>query len=205
MHNVPLNGPSVGGYDVSHYQPNMSIHSHMAAAGKKFCLIKADEGATVVDHLFKAHYQAAKSYGMKVGFYNFFHPSQNAHKQAQHILGLIGGLNSDMGAICDLEKSDGLWSTVVSGAAFQFLKDVKAVMGKAILYGSPYFLRDTVKIDDRFLEFPLWVAQYGPSTAKGPMVPPPYTDWDIWQYTDKGGADLNLFNGDMAALELFCK
>lgn len=203
MKNVPLRGPAIAGYDVSHYQ-SPTIHEAMKAAGKKFCLIKADEGATFVDNLLFRHYKAAKAAGMKVGFYNFFHPAQNAHTQAQHILKTIGGLQDDLGAVCDLETSDRRGHAIVSGAAYQFLTDVKAAMGKVILYGGPYFLRDTAQIDSRFAEFPLWIAHYGVAPSRGPLVPEPFTDWTIWQFSEAGGLDLNLFNGDEAALEKFC-
>lgn len=204
MKNVPAHGQVTPGYDVSHYQPNLAIHDQMKAAGKKFCLIKADEGTKIVDSMFKKHYAAAKAAGMKVGFYNFFHPSQDSHMQAKHILGLIGGMNNDLGAVCDLETADRLGAPIVSGAAFQYLTDIKKAMGQAILYGGPYFLRDTAKIDARFKDFPLWVAHYGPAMSKGPLVPEPYTDWTIWQYTEANGLDLNFFNGDEAALDKFC-
>lgn len=202
MRHVPCKAIVTPGYDVSHWQ-DTRIHEKMRVAGKKFCVIKADEGRRPDDR-FRAHYNEAKNQGMITGFYNFFHPSQDAHKQAQHILGLIGPLHNDLGAVCDLESADGMSHAIVGGAAFQFLTDVKKAMGQAMLYGSPYFLRDTAIIDSRFVQFLLWIAQYGPGPSVGPLIPDVYSNWDFWQYSETGGIDLNLYNGSLDALHGLC-
>jgi lysozyme len=201
MNHVPPGPVTTPGYDVSHYQDDMTIHAKMKAQGKKFCIIKADEGATIVDRLFKAHYAAAKAAGMIVGFYNFFHPAQDPHKQAAHILGLIGPLNNDLGAICDLESADKVSPKAVGDEAYLFLCDVKKAMGQATLYGSPYFLRDQAKVDSRFNAFLIWIAEYGLPAKEGPLLPDGLSKWDFWQVSETGGLDLNVFNGSLDQLE----
>lgn len=204
MRHVPAGAILTPGYDVSHYQGNMHIHEQMQAAGKKFCIIKADEGATIVDHLFKAHYQAAKAAGMIVGFYNFFHPGQDAHKQVGHILSLIGSLQNDLGAMCDLETMDRMSPGITRDRAFQFCSELETAMKKnIILYTGPYFWRDQVKgeSDSRFARFKLVIAHYGLKPSVGPLVPLPWNNWDFWQISETGGIDLDLFNGSLDQLK----
>lgn len=204
MKHVPAGAMLTTGYDVSHYQNNMHIHEQMQAAGKKFCIIKADEGATIVDHLFKAHYQAAKAAGMIVGFYNFFHPKQDAHKQAAHMLSLIGSLQNDLGAMIDWETTDGISGVLDRDRGYQFLCEVEAALKKTpLLYTGPYFWRDQVggENDLRFSRFHLVIAHYGLKPSVGPLVPGPWKTWDFWQYSETGGIDFDFYNGSLDQLK----
>lgn len=199
MKNVCASGQTVAGYDVSHYQPNLNVHAHMAQAGKKFCIIKATEGANIVDHLFSAHWKAAKAAGMIVGAYNFFHPSVDTTAQAKRFESVIGKLGAgDLAPVLDWEKTDGISAVRDRSAAQSFIQDVAQVTGKnPIIYGAPYFLQ-ALGLGADFIQHPLWIAHYG---AKCPLIPFPWTAWTMWQYTSGGGLDLNLYNGSLDQLK----
>lgn len=201
MNHVPAGAIVTPGYDVSHYQAT-SIHEKMKAAGKVFCIIKADEGGTIIDSLWKAHYLAAKAAGMLVGFYNYYHPKQNPHAQSAHMLKLIGTVHGDLPPMCDFETTDGLNAHASSDSAFAFCMDLKKATGQEpILYGGPYFLRDNAQVDGRFAEFRLMIAHYGPKPSVGPLVPAPWKAWTFWQFTETAGIDLDLFQGSVDQLK----
>ncbi len=198
MKNICAAGATVPGYDVSHYQPNTHIHETMRMAGKKFCIIKSDEG-NHTDSYFRAHWQAAKLQGMITGAYNFFHPSQDPVTQAKHMESIIGKLGpGDLGPVLDWETTDGLLAFKDKEAAHAFLLHVEQVSGKLpIIYTGPYFAQ-ALALDTRFKRFPLWIAHHG---ARCPLVPPPWDTWTMWQYSDSNGKlDVNLFNGNIDQL-----
>lgn len=193
-------GETVSGYDVSHYQQDLTIHAKMAAQGKKFCMIKAEEGV-VMDDMLAKHHATAKAAGMLLGYYDFFHPSINAIAQANKILSIIGPLGAgDIGFVIDWETTDGAPAFADMNDGLAYLTAIQSACGKApIIYGGPYFLQ-ALALDSRFLAFPLWVAHYGVAC---PLVPAPWTYWTFWQFSGSGGLDQNLFNGSLAQLEKF--
>lgn len=199
MNHVCASGPTVNGYDVSHYQPNLNIHAQMKQRGDAFCFIKATEGIGVVDHLYAAHYRAAKAQGMITGAYNFFHPAMDPIAQAKKMESVIGPLGAgDLGPVIDWEATDGTSVFKDREAGYAFLSEVGNATGKTpIVYTGPYF-GQALSLDSRFLKFPLWVAHYG---TKCPLVPGPWQHWTFWQFTDAGGLDLNIFNGSLEDLK----
>lgn len=204
MKNVCAVGPTVGGFDVSHYQTDLSLHAKMKAHGSHFCIVKASEGAHNVDGLFHKHWQAAKAQGMITGAYSFFHPSQDPIAQAKLLESIIGKLGpGDLGPVIDWETTDGTASVKDREAGYAFLHEVEKATGKTpIVYGAPYFLNALALDAQRFQRFPLWVAHYG---AKCPLVPSPWTNWTMWQYSGSGQVDLNLFNGSLDQLKALAK
>ncbi|HJU83393.1 MAG TPA: GH25 family lysozyme, partial [Holophagaceae bacterium] len=90
-----------------------------------------------------------------------------------------------------VQEQTGKWPGLYSGSY------IKALLGTA---------RDTLLANCWF-----WLAQYGP-LAK---VPPAWPGWTLWQYSDGtvgpdprpvpgvGHCDLDVFNGDEAALQAF--
>lgn len=208
MKQVCASSEVVSGYDVSHYQQDLTLHAKMALQGKKFCFIKATEGV-IVDDMYSKHWRAAKAAGMLVGAYNFFHPSQDPVQQANKLDQVIGGPTvigkfgpGDLGPVIDWETTDGVPAFTDLNDGLQFLTTIKALTGKdPIIYGGPYFLQ-ALALDQRFVNYPLWVAHYG---TVCPLVPHPWHIWSFWQYTGSGGLDLNKFNGPYAQLMKFAQ
>ena len=65
--------------------------------------------------------------------------------------------------------------------------------------------------DQKWLKYPLWVANWG---VISPKMCPPWTVWTLWQYTATGdghlygcealGVDLNYYAGSGDQLRVFC-
>lgn len=207
---VSLGANVVAGYDVSHYQSNLNIHAAMKAAGKKFCIIKAIEGKSINDALMRAHKNEAQKQGMIVGFYNFFHPSQNVNDQAKHFQAVVGTLGAGtLGPIGDFETLDGQ-SAVKSGQeAFDYMSEVCGLVGRPDdggIYGSPFFLQDMKLPAAAGQKFWAWIAAYSePVTAI--KLPDPFPRLTMFQFTDGGSSnlDLNLFNGSYDQLKKMAK
>lgn len=199
MQRVCAAGPVVTGYDVSHWQQDLTVHAKMSAQGKKFCFIKAEDGV-VQDDMFAKHWAAAKAAGMFVGAYDFFHPSRDPVAQANKFESIVGKLGpGDLGPVIDWETTDGVSAFADMNDGLEFLTTVQALTGRdPIVYGGPYFLQ-ALSLDSRFLTFALWVAHYGVAC---PLVPAPWKSWTFWQFTDGGSSnlDLNEFNGPIEQL-----
>lgn len=199
MQTVCAAGETVPGYDVSSYQ-DVSVHAQQAAAGAKFCFIKAEEGFNE-DPKFVAHWAAAKAAGMFTGAYNFFHPSVDPIAQAQKFKAIVGPIGpGDLGPVIDWESTDGVPPFQDMNDGFNFLTALQSEYGRGpIVYSAAYFI-EAMSLDDRFLAFPLWVANYG---VRCPLVPAPWKYWSFWQYgTQNNILDMDVFNGSYDRLKL---
>lgn len=198
MQKVSAHGFTVPGFDVSHYQPNFDFQK-ARLEGNLFCFLKATEGSTYVDKSFTSHWKNAKSAGLLVGAYHFFHPQSDPIQQAKHFAQVVGPLSAeDLPCVLDWETTDNVPSAQDRLEAMAFLNEVKILTKKnPIIYTGPYFA-EALKLGTDFKQFPLWVAHYG---TKAPLVPDPWKIWSFWQYTDDQGIDKNIFNGSFDRLK----
>jgi len=196
---LPHGGP-IKGVDVSHYQGDIDW-SAKRAAGNEFASIKATEGASYVDAKFQRNWKLAKEAGLIRGAYHFFHANVDPITQAKHFLATIGEMaEDDLPPLFDWEVTDGQRASVQKANALKWLQYVEAACGKRpIIYASPGFLEPLGDLSD-FAGYTLWIAHYG---VKSPRVPAPWKAWAFWQYTDKGGSDLDYFNGSVEELRAF--
>ncbi len=189
---------SVNGFDVSHHNGTFDFVG-MANQGHKFCFLKATEGTGFVDSQFHRGWTEAPRAGLLVGAYHFFHPAQDPGAQAAHFLKTVGPTRlGDLPAVLDFEVTDNIRNGVQIQNALRFLQLIKSGTGKMpIVYGSPGFLEVYGSGLAALVTYPLWVAHY---TTGHPRIPKPFLNYAFWQYTDKNGMDLNVFNGDLSAL-----
>ncbi|MBN2360427.1 MAG: hypothetical protein JXR83_13315 [Deltaproteobacteria bacterium] len=114
----------------------------------------------------------------------------------------------DLAPTIDVETLEGLEPSAVVQRMHQWIDRVEAFTGRdTIIYTGLSIWRDQIRCND-FADHPLWIALYTADTC--PTLPPPWDDtnpWTFWQTGDHGtipginaGADLDLFNGDIAAL-----
>jgi lysozyme len=205
-------GPVVKGVDVSHYQRNV-VWPAVKASGHEFAFIKASEGLTRRDPLYRQHRNAAEQAGLMVGAYHFFRAGQNPVEQARHFVNTIGVVNGpqDLPPVLDWETTEGKpdASDVLNGVAF--LNELKRLTGRTpIIYTGPYFFQalGAYAVNYGLEQYPLWIAHYG---TKCPLVPAPFKTWAFHQYSDKGhvpgvgtdhdGEDADLFNGTLEQLK----
>lgn len=196
---VPHGGP-IRGIDVSHYQGNIDWVAKQAA-GNRFASIKATEGASYVDPKFQRNKKVAGDVGLIRGAYHFFHANVDPIEQAKHFIATAGPFAvGDLPPLFDWESHDGVRASVQKANALKWLKYVEKASGvRPIIYASPGFLEPLGDLSD-FAGYPLWIAHYGVSK---PRIPAPWKSWTFWQYTDRGGSDMDYFNGSVEELRAF--
>ena len=193
-------GPTVKGVDVSYYQGNVDWAA-AKADGVEFAFVRISDGLGTIDTKFEQNWAGTKSAGILRGAYQFFRPNQDALAQADLFLDKLGTLEAnDLPPVIDVEAAGGLGPAAVAAQVGIWIDRVKAATGMTpIIYTGFYFWRDSVGAAE-FPGSPLWHAQY--SSAECPNIPPPWTDWAIWQFTASGrvagiagDVDTNRFNG----------
>ncbi len=196
---------NAAGIDLSSFQPSFDWSAEKGRIS--FAFIKATEGVTITDPDFAANWQAAKALGIVRGAYHFAHPKNGAATEARAFLATVQahGLQAGDLLALDLETSDALSPARVAEYARNWCADVHHATGHTpIVYT---FLAFAEQGNCAGLgHYPLWIAE--PSAPAGrPVVPRPWSTWAFHQYgTARVGTntvDVNVFNGDTAALKKF--
>ncbi len=210
-------GPQVPGIDVSYWQPNIDWNA-VAADGIVFAFIRVSDGDPATggtyDTDFQANWAGAQAAGIIRGVYQFFRPSDDPVAQADLVISEIGGAMTpgDLPPVIDVEATDGRSPAQVAAAIGEWIDRIEIQLGVTpIIYTGKYFWEDNVG-SDAFSGYPLWHAAYPgnwtPSSC--PNIANQWSDWAFWQYSSSGhvdgiggpstNVDVNIFNGDMAAL-----
>jgi lysozyme len=196
------------GLDVSHLQPNIDWAA-VARAGTAFAFVKASEGATLADPMFRQHRAAATANGVAVGAYHFFRPRAPVDGQVANFLQAVGSLRpGDLPPALDIEVPQDWIGIAVADRVTMvatWLQAVEQALGAPpFIYASPSFVSDVLQNAALLNSNRLWLANY--STV--PHVPSPWSDWTFWQYTENGSmagipqpVDCDRFNGDLTALQ----
>lgn len=186
------------GLDCSHHNGEFDWQGAWEA-GKRFCFIKCTEGTKYFDPQFARNWLVSWRLGFVVGAYHFFHPMQDPIQQANYFLRVKGPTaTGELPPVLDFESLDGMGARASVGNAWLFLNAITQATGRTpIVYASPGFIEGLLGLEG-FEKYPLWVAHYGVSQ---PRVPAPWTKWTFWQTSDANGLDVDLFNGDEAALK----
>jgi GH25 family lysozyme M1 (1,4-beta-N-acetylmuramidase) len=191
------------GVDVSTYQGTIDW-AKVKASGRAFAITRVGDGLGG-DNTFAANWAGIKSAGMVRGAYQFFRASDDPIQQADILLGKIGTPeNGDLAPTLDLEVTDGQSASVIVSKVKQWLEHVKAKTGRTpMIYTSPGFWPSVGNPD--LSAYVLWVAHWGTTC---PTIPPGWNGFTFHQYSDSGSVsgisgavDLDVFNGDQAALD----
>jgi lysozyme len=186
------------GIDVSRYQGNIDWQ-RVKSAGISFVFVKATQGETYVDPMFKANIYGAKAAGLFVGAYHFLKASTAgaAVAEADNFIRAVisvGGFSMlDFPPVVDVEDSAN-----TPEAARAWIQRMESVAGvKPIVYTYPSFI--DFKLGDSLSDCPLWYADYShyqPEDRGG------WTEWTFLQYSEHGyvpgidgPVDLDEFNG----------
>ena len=163
-----------------------------------------------VDNEFAISWKAARDAGLLRSSYWFFDSRADPKRQAELWMDALGNDLGELPLWCDFEE---LYHGAFVGWKhwYTFIERLKVLAPNkqiGIYTGFYYWLdhtSDAPKVSkDYFKQYPLWIARYN---ATEPLIPYPWTDWTLWQYTDNGNGaqygvesgniDLNYFNGDM--------
>ena len=187
---------AVQGRDTSIYQGDFD----WAATRVDFGYARVSDGLGDVDSEFDHSWAHMKDAKIRRGAYQFFEPSESATEQAKLVISKVGKLGAgDLPAMIDVEMTDGRSPAEMASAIRTWLETVEAGTGlRPIIYVGSYFWQDNVG-DTSFGQYPIWIAAYGTAC---PSLPPGWSNWTFWQYSDGGGAlDHDVFNGSLADLE----
>lgn len=180
------------GIDISNWQGTVDF-SRVKSSGVNIVYMKVTEGTSYVDSYFPTSYSNAKSNGLTVGFYHFFHGNIDPIAQAQFFVNAIGNRQADCRLAIDLEVTDGLGPEALTTNAIAFLKEVERLTGKGtVVYTYTNFAQNN--IDSRLGAYPLWIANYDVDT---PGNNPVWSDWVGFQYSSTGSVPGVNGNCDM--------
>lgn len=197
-------GYMIHGIDVSHHQDviNWGEVRKMNIKGLTldFAFIKATEGLTNVDRLFKRNWFRAREEGIPRGAYHFFISTKSGRKQAENFIAQVTMEPGDLPPVLDVEQLYGVKPKDLRPRVKEWLTVIEAYYKvKPIIYTNVDFYEKY--LGKEFDEYPLWVAHY-----LQPNKPRIQRDWLFWQHSETGKVngikekvDFNVFNGDSLA------
>jgi lysozyme len=195
--------------DLSRFQPpHLVDYPTLAKAGGiSAAIVKATDGRHSPDPAFAAHVAGCQAAGIACSAYHYLlvrHGTQDAVDQADEFIAQTykseGPARPSLRPCVDLEDQENLGRTPAQWieAILRFVRRIDERLGvKPIVYTYPsfwktlgnYLVKSTEPMVQTALaevsECPLWWASYTGKDEPLP-VPPPFKDWLLWQYTDKG-------------------
>ncbi len=210
---------TVPGIDVSYWQAGIDWPK-VRATGQRFTFVKTTEGESYTDPTFEDNWKGAKAGGLLRGAYCFFHPNQDAKKQADRFVSVLQTENDpgELPCVLDLEVTDGIAKDKIIAKAKTWLDAVEQALGrKPIIYSGVSYL------ETNFSEVgggpPAWTRDYAfwlgwfptqYSPGMSPLMPRGWFKWAFWQYSGKStvngintAVNLDLFNGTLDELYRF--
>ena len=210
---------TVPGIDVSYWQSGIDWPK-VRATGQRFVFVKATEGEGYADPTFDDNWVGAKTSGLLRGAYCFFHPNQDAKKQADRFTNVMKALNDngELPCILDLEVTDSVPGDKIITKAKTWLNEIEQAFGrKPMIYSGVSFLETNFSEPGGgppawTKDYPFWLGWYPNHYTLGmsPLMPRGWFKWNFWQYSQKGlingintKVNLNLFNGTLEELYAF--
>lgn len=194
-------GYEIQGIDISHYQGKIDwekLRNAMIGKGPvRFVIIKATEGASLIDENFKDNFYQAREYGFIRGAYHFYSVKSHARQQAQFFLDNVQLEEGDLPPVLDVEHKP------QDQSVEDFQKDILLWLHiiedryhvKPIIY-TYYKFKQQYLSDNRFDNYPYWIAHYYVDKMEY------QGEWKFWQHTDagklpgiEGYVDFNIYNG----------
>lgn len=189
--------------DISHWNIIPNDLKATAAAGIIGVIHKATEGAGNQDDKVDAREHLAKQAGLLFGLYHFIRPGQIG-PQVNNFMNVFKRYDST-NLLVALDYED---PKVSLDDCLAWSEMVASRTGKKVVMYSGHVLKEKLAFKRHAQlnqdNFPLWLAQYGPRAT----LPPGWTSYWLWQYTDKGRipgvtGDVDLNDGDAKAVRAF--
>ncbi|KQR92037.1 glycoside hydrolase [Chryseobacterium sp. Leaf180] len=196
------------GFDISHYQNKKDIQWDSLSIGNRtiplqFVIMRATMGNRSADRHFSDFWELAKKHNLVRGAYHFYRADEDPIIQANNFLANVKLESGDLPPVLDIEKIPRKKSTAKLVEDLKvWCKIVEETYGKKpIIYTYYHYYKDFLQ--GEFDDYPLWLANYNDVPA-----PSPDTDWDLWQFSEKGivygintKVDLNVYNGSFWSLK----
>ena len=171
--------------DVSHHN-TVNDWAAVKASGVKGVFIKATEGKTYIDPDFAKNVRGAQAVGLKVGFYHYARPENNAAAdEIKNFLMAIKSFEADLPHVLDVEgeamgQKVGAFNLTVW--SYAWLSSVQKATGHRVaIYTGASFSKSY--LGTKLAMYPLWVAHYGATT---PAANDAWPKWMAFQYTSDG-------------------
>lgn len=197
----------VAGIDVSHWQGTVRW-DEVQAAGVRFAIAKATEGADIVDEQYVANRDGADALGILFTAYHFARPDStvdDAILEADHFVDTAALRGRHLLPVLDLEDAGGLGPRKLRQWVRAWLERVhERLRVKAIIYASPSFWRDKMGNSAWFANngYRLWIAHWHVAQPSVPAGNWGSRGWTLWQHDDCGSVagvdgcvDLDRYKG----------
>jgi len=200
-----LSAYTVRGIDISRHNGAAIDFDEVARAGYRFVYIKASEGTDFKDPEFVDNIRRARRAGLDVGVYHFFRFDTDGEMQAINLLHSLRGRRTDLPPAIDIEE----WGNPDGEATSRIIGRLRAMLTALGREGIDVILYTNKDGYERFVrgnfdDYPLWLSSFS--------TPASDIGWTIWQHSHAGSVpgiagstDLNVFNGDSTAYNLFAK
>lgn len=167
--------------------------------GVDCAIVRATLGSTGVDDRFAANWQSSGAAGIsRRGVYHYVITGVPAAAQLANILATTGGDFGNEPATLDVERTRAEVQAMAAGWRFPVaaytamlfeLAHALRMHTPVRLYTSKWEWEAMTNRPAWAANFPLWVAGYPndpESTTYRPLVPAPWADWTMWQYSSTG-------------------
>ena len=201
-----LSDYSVFGIDISQYQAVIDWDKLKKEESPSFVIIRATAGKDKKDNKFDFNWKSAKQKGILRGAYHYYRPDENSTEQALFFIKTVKIEEGDLPPVLDIEKYSRVQSlpSLKSGLLNWLTIVEEHYSVTPILYTFNKFYISTIVHDQRFEQYPLWIAWYNIKGDPNAIAP----NWIFWQFSDKGrikgiegDVDVNVFNGKIKDLE----
>ena len=199
----------IKGIDVSAYQGDIDWNI-LSKQGIDFVFIKATEGSSYVDEMFKRNYENALKTDLKIGAYHFFSYDSNGEKQADNFIRNVPKVEKMLPPVVDIEFYGNKYKNVPDIKKTQ--KQLQIMLEKLeeyyekkpIIYAT--YKSYNLYIANNFEGNFIWIRDvyFRPNLIDN-------RDWTFWQYSNKvrlngysgqeKRIDMNVFNGDKEKFE----
>ena len=204
-------GYEIHGIDISHHQGTIQWDTLTERAliddhPIRFIVMKATEGATIVDENFYKNFRKAKDHGFIRGAYHFWSVKSGATAQARYFIRNVKLQPGDLPPVLDVEhKTPYLTDEQFRDSVQRWLDIVEHHYGvKPIIY-TYYKFKTQYLGTPQFDSYPYWIAHYYVDKVEYEGA------WHFWQHTDagrlpgiKGFVDLNIYKGSYRELQELC-
>ena len=193
----------MNGIDVSKYQSYIYWASvkqmKIDSISIDFAFIKATEGLSDVDGMFKKNWLLSRKNNIPHGAYHYFIATKSGKLQAKNFIKNVALQKGDLPPVLDVEQDYGMDKKTFQKNVKDCLNELQKHYGvKPILYSYVDFYKKF--LGDDFDEYPMWVAHY--TEINKPSI---NRHWLFWQHSDAGRVngitekvDFNVFNGSSA-------
>ena len=178
------------GVDISHHNGNVNF-GLLKQEGVQFVYIKATEGVSLDDDMYKHNVKEARLKNLKVGAYHFFIFSEAGDKQASHFLNNAEIISGDLIPVLDVEYSrnnpisnDSTYFNKIRTEVNSFAEVLQQSIGvKPIIYCN-FELYNKINITDKKQKY--WIVDLN-------KQPKDSINWVIWQFEHNKKTRDNLY------------